>query len=242
MRVAWSNYIGRVQLYVTNQYVAGSSAASLLPGPGFQGTCQWVCRNFTVCGAFPGDPCYTPYGPNGGAVVYTVAVVGSTGLAHVTSEYQITASTVGDPTQLVAGAPTTDIILPPGGKQTFPDFRLIKSARDFSVYACNHCRRGLCRREQRGARLGLISGHPRLRHRRQPRYDRRRFKTGHRQCTQPPLLDDLRNRTRRWKHKVDLSTHHRIDRRTSAFKGNAFNLRACHRFEQFGGEMIARTA
>jgi hypothetical protein len=123
VRVAWSNYIGRVQLYITNQYIPGSSAAGLLPGPNFAGSCQWVCRNFTVCGAFPGDPCYTPYGPNGVPVVYTIAVVGSTGLAHVTSEYQITASNVGDPTQLVAGAPTTDIVLAPygtpGSSQTF---------------------------------------------------------------------------------------------------------------------------
>ena len=114
---SWTNVVGRVAIYVTNQYIP--TVNSLLPGPAFAGTCQWVCTNFTGCRAGPGDPCYAPYNPYNGPVLYTIAVVGATGLRNVQSTYLITATNAGDPVQLISGTPTTDIVLTPGGNLTF---------------------------------------------------------------------------------------------------------------------------
>ena len=113
----WTNVVGKVAIYVTNQYIPGTNA--LLPGPAFTGTCQWVCTNFTGCSVGPGDPCYTPYNANNGPVLYTIAVVGATGLRNEQSTYLITATNAGDPVQLISGAPTTDIVLFPGSNLTF---------------------------------------------------------------------------------------------------------------------------
>ena len=116
---AWSNLFGAVSLYVTNTYAMGVSDSSQLPGPTYAGACQWVCTNFTSCAASPGDPCYTPTGPAGGAVVYTIAVVGASGVLGNNNEYALTATNAGDPTALALGVPTTDIVLFPFTNTTF---------------------------------------------------------------------------------------------------------------------------
>lgn len=101
--VTWTNFIGSVSAYVTN--------GATLPGP--QSTaCQWVCTNFTGCFMAPGDPCYLPSQADGTPIVYTIAIVGSTGLTHVTSTYSVTATIYGDAQRLQLGLPTTDIIIP----------------------------------------------------------------------------------------------------------------------------------
>ena len=117
---AWSNLFGAVALYVTNSYNPLTSPLSALPGPASTSPCQWVCANFTACYALPGDACYTPTGPGGAALVYTVGVLGASGIAvGALNEYSLTASNAGDPVQLTVGLPTTDIVLFPYTNTTF---------------------------------------------------------------------------------------------------------------------------
>jgi len=118
---SWSNYLGTVGLYVTNTFVPGSgSSAANLPGPAYAGTCQWQCTNFTACFALPGDPCYAANSPTGGAITYTVGVVGMSGNGPgQQNSYQLTAKNVGDPALLTHGLPTTNIVLFPYTNTTF---------------------------------------------------------------------------------------------------------------------------
>lgn len=65
---------GRVEMYVTNQYVPGVSSATLLPTKGNPRlTCLWSAVNWTSwIGISPTDPCYDPT-----ANVYTIGILGA---------------------------------------------------------------------------------------------------------------------------------------------------------------------
>lgn len=105
--LSWSNLLGSVTAYVTNQFVPGVSAPNQLPGPNSAVACQWVATNYSTLFLWPGDPCYLK---NGGA--YTIGIAGNTGYPGYVSEYQLTAVVAGDTTRLVYGVPTTNIFLP----------------------------------------------------------------------------------------------------------------------------------
>ena len=105
-QVAWTNLFGAVSAYVTNQFVFGVSAQSLLPGPGSQ-ACQWVGTNYSGMGMAPGDPCFNPL-----LNVYTIGVLGNSGVTNLVSQFSIVASITGDATRLIYGAPTTNIFVP----------------------------------------------------------------------------------------------------------------------------------
>jgi len=109
--VTWTNILGNVQAYVTNQYVPGTSAATALPGPSST-SCQWVCTNYTGCFMSPGDPCYAAAGPGGVPIVYTIAIIGASGIPTFMNTYVVTAVVQGDATRIVPGVPTTDIFVP----------------------------------------------------------------------------------------------------------------------------------
>jgi hypothetical protein len=101
--LAWTNLLGGVVAYVTNQYVPGVSAAALLPGP-TSTACQWLGTNYSGLYMAPGDQCYNPNLP-----VYTIAIMGNTGFPGAVSRYELSASVQGDPTALVYGVPTANV-------------------------------------------------------------------------------------------------------------------------------------
>jgi len=105
-QVAWTNLFGAVSSFVTNQFVFGVSANSLLPGPNSQ-ACQWVGTNYSGMGMAPGDPCFNPL-----LNVYTIGVLGNSGVANLVSQFSVVASITGDATRLVYGSPTTNIFVP----------------------------------------------------------------------------------------------------------------------------------
>ena len=129
---SWTNLLGNIAMYVTNRYVQGASPITDLPGPGSTSACQWVCTNFTGCGAAPGDPCYAPFFPlgSGTPVVYTVAVTGATGTPGASSVYSLAATNAGDTQLLRMGTPVTDIVVRAGTNTTFVFELGLGSARD----------------------------------------------------------------------------------------------------------------
>ena len=139
---SYTNLLGAVALYVTNRFIPGTSPITDLPGPASTSSCQWVCTNYTMCPALPGDPCYAPTFPPGTAspVLYTVAVVGATGFPGATSTYTLAATNAGDVQQLQMGTPTTDIILAPQTPVTFVfDLGLGSARSDVAITATvNH--------------------------------------------------------------------------------------------------------
>lgn len=80
---------GRVEVYVTNQFIPGVSSASLLPTAGNPRlSCLWVASNWTSWVSIPTyDPCYNPQ-----MNVYTIGVLGATYIPGLVSRFMLTAS------------------------------------------------------------------------------------------------------------------------------------------------------
>ena len=125
-QLVWTNLFGAVSSYVTNQYVAGVSAQSMLPGPGSH-ACQWVGTNFSGMGMAPGDPCFSPL-----QNVYTIGVLGNSGFAGLVSQFVVTASVTGDATRLIYGVPTTNIFLPKTSNLLFT-FEVLDLSQDLVI-------------------------------------------------------------------------------------------------------------
>lgn len=135
VQISWTNLVGQIQVYVTNQYVPGVTPSNMLPGPNSQVGCQWSCIQYSGCWMYPGDPCYSPTAPGGnGPVIYTIAVVGTSGVPAQLDEYMIRANIVGDPSMLQLGVPTTDLFIP-GRTNTNFSFELPDTTADLIITA-----------------------------------------------------------------------------------------------------------
>ena len=80
---------GRVEVYVTNDYVPQQSSSAYLPGRGQTLPCQWIAQNWTYgLSMSPGDPCYSA-----SRSLYTIAVLGASFVPGLTTLFSIEAST-----------------------------------------------------------------------------------------------------------------------------------------------------
>lgn len=87
IRIMAEAFTGRVEIYVTNSYIPGLSSPSMLPGPN-SNACQWKGTNFSSIFIQQSDPCFSSLLSN-----YTIAVYADTGVAGVTTEYNVVAGT-----------------------------------------------------------------------------------------------------------------------------------------------------
>lgn len=80
---------GRVEMYVTNQFIQGVSSAALLPSKGNPAlACMWAGVNWTSwVGVDPSDPCYDPT-----LNTYTIGVLGASYINGLVSRFMLTGS------------------------------------------------------------------------------------------------------------------------------------------------------
>jgi hypothetical protein len=122
---------GRVELYVTNQYVPGVSSASLLPTKGNPRlTCIWTAVNWTSwVGIDPSDPCYDPT-----KNVYTIGVLGASYVNGLVSRYMLTASSGRQVRLLPLGTQFSNRLVPDNVNVTYV-FDVEDATQDFVISA-----------------------------------------------------------------------------------------------------------